>query len=187
MADRSLSILVLDESRARAAVIEAGLREAGHDDVTVVASLDRSARRIEEMSPDVILIGLEGPGRERLEQMLQLSRAVRRPVALVVDGSDPDSLARAEAAGVLAYVAEGLRPDRVKSILDGALSRFRAGPGSRPDEVEGRRLVDRAKRLLMAQRRIGEGEAYAVLRRTAMNRSRRIADIAEALVAGAEA
>src|SRR5688572_1451799 len=99
----SLSILVIDENRARAAIIEAGLREAGHDRVTLVHSLAGIARRVEETAPDVIVIDLESPGRDMLEHMFQLSRAVRRPVAMFVDRSDSDSIARAVEAGVSAY------------------------------------------------------------------------------------
>lgn len=184
----SLSILVIDENRARAAVIEAGLREAGHDRVTLVHSMAGIARRIEEAAPDVIVIDLENPNRDMLEDMFQLSRAVRRPVAMFVDRSDSASIAAAVEAGVSAYVVDGLRQDRVKPILDMAVSRFNAFARlarelqEARDELESRKVIDRAKRLLMTRRRISEEEAYALLRRTAMNKNRRIVEIAQSLV-----
>ncbi len=126
MADPALSILVIDENRARAAIIEAGLKEAGHNRVQLVHSMSGIARRIEEAAPDVIVIDLENPNRDMLEDMFQLSRAVRRPVAMFVDRSDGDAIARAVEAGVSAYVVDGLRKERVKPILDMAVSRFNA-------------------------------------------------------------
>lgn len=188
----SLSILVIDENRARAAIIEAGLREAGHERVTLVHSMAGIARRIEEAAPDVIVIDLENPGRDMLEDMFQLSRAVRRPVAMFVDRSDSASIAAAVEAGVSAYVVDGLRQDRVKPILDMAVSRFNAFARltrelqEARDELEGRKAIDRAKRLLMARRGLSEEEAYALLRRTAMNRNRRIVEIAQSLLTAAD-
>ena len=127
-----------------------------------------------------------------LEDMFQLSRAVRRPVAMFVDRSDSDSIAAAVEAGVSAYVVDGLRQDRVKPILDMAVSRFNAFARlarelqEAREELEGRKVLDRAKRLLMKQRGIGEEEAYALLRRTAMNRNRRIAEVAQGLLDAAD-
>ncbi|EYD75097.1 Response regulator NasT [Rubellimicrobium mesophilum DSM 19309] len=192
MADSALSILVIDENRARAAIIEAGLREAGHEKVTLVHSMAGIARRIEEAAPEVIVIDLENPNRDMLEDMFQLSRAVRRPVAMFVDRSDSDSIAAAVEAGVSAYVVDGLRRERIKPILDIAVSRFNAFARlSRElqkvrDELEGRKVVDRAKRLLMKAKGIGEDEAYALLRRTAMNKNRKITEIAQSLVTAAD-
>ncbi len=192
MADPALSILVIDENRARAAIIEAGLREAGHDRVTLVHSMAGIARRIQDAAPDVIVIDLENPNRDMLEDMFQLSRAVRRPVAMFVDRSDSDSIAAAVEAGVSAYVVDGLRRERIKPILDMAVSRFNAFARlSRElqearDELEGRKVVDRAKRLLMKAKGISEDEAYALLRRTAMNKNRKITEIAQSLVTAAD-
>lgn len=188
----SLSILVIDENRARAAIIEAGLREAGHDRVTLVHSMAGIARRIEEAAPDVIVIDLENPNRDMLEDIFQLSRAVRRPVAMFVDRSDTESIAAAVEAGVSAYVVDGLRQDRVKPILDMAVSRFNAFARltrelqEARDELEGRKVVEQAKRLLMRSKRITEEEAYALLRRTAMNKNRKIVEIAQSLVTAAD-
>jgi two-component system, response regulator / RNA-binding antiterminator len=192
MADPALSILVIDENRARAAIIEAGLREAGHERVTLVHSMAGIARRIQDAAPDVIVIDLENPNRDMLEDMFQLSRAVRRPVAMFVDRSDSDSIAAAVEAGVSAYVVDGLRRERIKPILDMAVSRFNAFARlSRElqearDELEGRKVVDRAKRLLMKAKGISEDEAYALLRRTAMNKNRKITEIAQSLVTAAD-
>jgi response regulator NasT len=188
---KSLSILVIDENRIRAAVIEAGLREAGHDHVTVIHDVAGIARRIAEIAPDVIVIDLENPNRDMLENMFQLSRAVKRPIAMFVDRSDRASIEAAVDAGVSAYIVDGLRQERVKPILDMAISRFNAFSRMAREleqmrsELEGRKLVDRAKRILMKSRGLSEEDAYSLLRKTAMNQNRKISEIADSLVTAA--
>ncbi|UUP15956.1 ANTAR domain-containing response regulator [Nitratireductor thuwali] len=188
MSSRSLSILVIDENRPRASIIEAGLREAGHERVTIVHDVNAIARRIAEVEPDVIVIDLENPNRDMLENMFNLSRAVKRPIAMFVDRSDQASIEAAVEAGVSAYVVDGLRQERVKPILDMAISRFNAfSRMSRElDEarsaLESRKIIDKAKGILMRSRGLSEEEAYALLRRTAMNQNRKISEIAQSLV-----
>jgi two-component system, response regulator / RNA-binding antiterminator len=187
----ALSILVIDENSIRAAVIEAGLREAGHERVTVVNDVAGIARRIAEIEPDVIVIDLENPNRDMLEAMFQLTRAVKRPIAMFVDRSDSASIEAAIEAGVSAYVVDGLRKDRVKPILEMAISRFNAFSRLAREleearsELEDRKVIERAKGLIMKSRKLSEPEAYALLRKTAMNQNRRIAEIAQSLVTAA--
>ena len=125
-APTTLSILVIDENRLRAAVIEEGLRDAGYDNLTIVHDVVGIARRIADVNPDVIVIDLENPNRDMLENMFQLSRVVKRPIAMFVDRSDTASIEAAVDAGVSAYIVDGLRQERVKPILDMAISRFNA-------------------------------------------------------------
>jgi response regulator NasT len=184
-------ILVIDENRIRSAVIEAGLREAGYQHVTIVHDVSGIAARIAEIAPDVIVIDLENPNRDMLENMFQLSRAVKRPIAMFVDRSDKASIEAAVDAGVSAYVIDGLRKERVKPILDMAISRFNAYSRMERElqeargELENRKLIDRAKGILMKSRGLSEGDAYALLRKTAMNQNRKIAEIAQSLVTAA--
>ena len=121
-----LSILIIDENRVRAAIIEEGLREAGHAKIAIISEMAGLVRRIEDAAPDVIVIDLENPNRDMLEDLFRVSRAVRKPVAMFVDKSDTQMIAEAIAAGVSAYVVDGLRKDRVKAILDLAIGRFHA-------------------------------------------------------------
>lgn len=184
----SLAVLVIDENRIRASIIEAGLREAGHQRVTVVHDVAGIARRIAEIEPDVIVIDLENPNRDMLENMFQLSRAVKRPIAMFVDRSDKASIEAAVDAGVSAYVVDGLRQERVKPILDMAVSRFNAFSRMAREleearsELENRKVIDRAKGILMKSRGLSEDAAYTLLRKTAMNQNRKISDIAHSLV-----
>jgi response regulator NasT len=189
--ETTLSILIIDENRLRAAVIEDGLRDAGYTKLTVVHDVAGIARRIADISPDVIVIDLENANRDVLESMFQLSRAVKRPIAMFVDRSDQAAIEAAVEAGVSAYVVDGLRRERVKPILDMAISRFNAFARMSREleearsQLESRKLVDRAKGILMKTRGLSEADAYALLRKTAMNQNRKISEIAESLITAA--
>ncbi|TGQ16127.1 MULTISPECIES: ANTAR domain-containing response regulator [unclassified Mesorhizobium] len=191
MSAGSLTILVIDENRIRASIIEAGLRDAGHRQVTVIHDVAGIARRIAEIEPDVIVIDLENPNRDMLENMFQLSRAVKRPIAMFVDRSDQASIEAAVDAGVSAYVVDGLKKERIKPILDMAISRFNAFSRMAREleearsELENRKVIDRAKGILMKSRGLSEEAAYTLLRKTAMNQNRKIAEIAQSLVTAA--
>jgi response regulator NasT len=188
MIRKSLTVLVIDENHIRASIIEAGLREAGHEQVTVVHDVAGIARRIAEIEPDVIVIDLENPNRDMLENMFQLSRVVKRPIAMFVDRSDQASIEAAVEAGVSAYVVDGLRQERVKPILDMAISRFNAFSRMAREleearsELENRKVIDRAKGILMRSRGLSEDAAYTLLRKTAMSQNRKISEIAQSLV-----
>jgi response regulator NasT len=188
----ALSILVIDDNSIRASIIEAGLREAGHQRVQVIVDIEDVARKIGVIAPDVVIIDLENPNRDVLEHFFALSRSLKRPIAMFVDKADLSSIEAAVDAGVSAYVVDGLRKDRVKPILDMAILRFRAFSRMQDEleatrsELQGRKIIDRAKGVLMKSRGISEEEAYALLRSTAMNQNRKIAEIAQSLVTAAE-
>lgn len=186
-----LSILVVDDNRIRASIIEDGLREAGYERVHVIVEINEVAGRISEIAPDVVIIDLENPNRDTLEHFFSLSRALQRPIAMFVDKADPGSIEAAVDAGVSAYVVDGLRKERVKPILDMAISRFRAFSRLREElsaarsELESRKLIDKAKSILIKTRGLDEDQAYALLRKTAMNQNRKIAEIAQSLITAA--
>ncbi|WP_417769030.1 ANTAR domain-containing response regulator [Stappia sp.] len=183
-----LSILVIDANRIRSSIIEQGLRDAGHERVIVVDNMDGLVRRITEIDPDVIVIDLENPNRDQLEHMFQVSRAVRRPIAMFVDRSESGVIEAAVDAGVSAYVVDGLKRERVKPILDMAISRFKAFSRLSQEleeartELADRKTIERAKGILMRNRGVSEDEAYRLLRKAAMNQGRRIIEVAEGLV-----
>lgn len=191
MTDERLRILVIDENRIRASIIEDGLREAGFADVTTLTISGQLMRDIVEIDPDVIFIDLGNPNRDRLEAAFQVSRAAQRPIAMFVDSSDSDSTLAAVEAGVSAYVVNGLRKERVKPILDLAITRFNAFHRLQCELEETRnalaqrKAIDRAKGILMKSKNISEDEAYSLLRRAAMSQNRKIIDVAESLVLAA--
>jgi two-component system, response regulator / RNA-binding antiterminator len=174
MTETSLRVLIVDQNLVRASVLEDGLREAGYRDLVVVRDMQNLLRRIVDEEPDVILIDLENPNRDVLEQMFQVSRVVRKPVAMFVDRSDRGMIDAAIEAGVGAYVVDGLRKERVQAIVDTTISRFKAFEKLRVEldetrqQLADRKLIDRAKGILMKQRGIDEAAAYDLLRRAAM-------------------
>ncbi len=186
-----LNVLVIDENSIRAAIIELGLREAGYDHVTIIRDMNGLARRIMEINPDIIVIDIENPNRDMLESLFQISRAVKRPIAMFVDKSDEASIEAAVEAGVSAYVVDGLKQERVRPILKMAISRFNAFSRLNREleearsQLESRKLIDRAKHLLMRSRGLSEEEAYSRLRQAAMQENRKIAEIAQSLLLAA--
>mgnify|MGYP001553761248 FL=1 len=191
MSEQALHILIIDNNQLRASIIEDGLREGARVRVTVLGETTELLRRISEIDPDVIFIDLENPNRDVLEHMFEVSRAVKRPIAMFVDQSDQASIEAAVDAGVSAYVVDGLKKERVRSILETAISRFNAFERLKREledaktQLADRKVIERAKALLMQTRGMSEPEAYTLLRKTAMNQNRRIAEIAESLVLAA--
>lgn len=183
-----MRIVIIDDSGLRATVLEDGLREAGYDDIQLVAPRGGFVARLERMAPDVVLMDLGNPSRDTLEEMLAVSRALAKPIAMFVDSSDDIMIGAAIDAGVSAYVVDGLRKERVKPILDLAIRRFNAFARmqSELDEAKtalaDRRTIDKAKTILMSSRSLSEPDAYGLLRTTAMNQGRRVVDVAEALI-----
>jgi response regulator NasT len=192
MPSPELSVLIIDENRIRASIIEDGLREAGHSRVAVIHDVNEVARTIEATKPDVIVIDLENPKRDTLEHFFSLSRAIQRPIAMFVDRSDGAMIEKAVEAGVSAYVVDGLKKERVKPILDMAISRFNAFSRLTREleqarsELEDRKIIEQAKGILMRTRNLSEADAYALLRSAAMNQNRRMVDIAQSLVTAAD-
>ena len=189
--EASLHILIVDQSVMRAAILEDGLREAGYTRVTIVRDMQNLMRRIVDNDPDVIFIDLENPNRDVLEQMFQVSRCVQRPIAMFVDRSDTDMITAAVDAGVGAYVVDGLKKERIKAVLDMAVSRFNAFSKLREEldrakaALDERKLVERAKGILMKSKGMTEEAAYALLRKAAMNENRRISEVAQSVVTAA--
>lgn len=192
MSDTSLTVAVIDPSRARAAILEEGLKAAGVGRVFVVPDSADLVERIETLKPDVVVVHLESPSRDILEQMSSVTRQVERPVAMFVDRSDSTMMQAAVDAGISAYVVDGLQQDRIKSIIDVAILRFNAFARLQRElseargELADRKLIERAKGILMAMKGLSEEEAYKQMRKKAMNEKRKIADIARAIVTTAD-
>ena len=186
------SIAVIDENPLRAAIIEDGLREAGYSRITRFEDTLNLMERLSSLDPDVIVIDIECPSRDVLEQMFHVSRAAHRPVAMFVDQSDSAMINAAIDAGVSAYVVDGLKKERVKSILDMTISRFNAFAKLRAEldaaksQIEDRKVIDKAKAILMKAKSIQEPQAYALMRKVAMNENKRIAEIARSIITTAE-
>ncbi len=187
----TLSVIVVEPNRDRALQIVDSLREAGEFDIHVIAEPTSLARQIRDRMPDLVLIDMANPSRDMLEEMALASGPLERPVAMFVDRSDPALSAAAIEAGVSAYVVDGMQPARVKPVLDAAIARFRLFQRMRTEleetkrALEERKVIDRAKGLIMKARGVDEEAAYAILRKAAMDQGKRLADVADALVTAA--
>lgn len=190
--DPLLKIVIVDESPIRAAILEDGLREAGFSQVVHIEGTSNLLARVYAIDPDVILIDLANPSRDVLEQMFQVSRIVKRPIAMFVDQSDTASIQASVDAGVSAYIVDGLKKERMKHILDLCISRFNAfsrleGELDRAKTaLEDRKVIDRAKGILMKAKNLSEEQAYVLLRNTAMNEKKKIAEIAQSVITASE-
>jgi response regulator NasT len=191
-AESSPKIAIVDESPIRAAILEEGLREAGFTDVVRIDEMQSLLSRIYALDPDVIVIDLENPSRDILEQMFQVSRAVRRPVAMFVDQSDAASIQASVDAGVSAYIVDGLKKERLKPILDLCISRFNAFAKLQDEldrtksALEDRKVIERAKGILMKLKGLTEDEAYVLLRSTAMREKKKIGEISQSILTASE-
>lgn len=185
---RELRVLVIDANARRAAILEEGLVAEGYARVVVMHSFANLAERVALLDPDVILIDMESPDRDTLESMYRVTRQLRRPIAVFVDRSDEEMTRAAMEAGVSAYVVDGLRRERVSPIVEVAISRFRVFERlcrERDDalsQLAERKVIEQAKGLLMASKRISEEQAYHAMRKAAMRENRRLAEIAASVI-----
>jgi response regulator NasT len=190
--DAPIKIAVVEENAVRAEILKAGLHEAGYLNVVHIGETRRLLQTIYTIDPDVIVVGLENPSRDTLEQLFQVSRIVKRPVAMFVDHSDKAAITSAIEAGVSAYIVGGLQKERIKSILDVCISRYNAMARLQDEldkarsALDERKVIDRAKGILMQAKGLSEGDAYALLRKTSMNEKKKIAEIAQAIVTTSE-
>ncbi|WP_109310601.1 ANTAR domain-containing response regulator [Ruegeria sp. AU67] len=183
-----LTVVVVEQNQERAFAIVDALKESGDVDVSVIGNFSGLARRIAMHSPDIVLIDIDNPSRDMLEELTVASGPMERPVAMFVSGAAGGLAKAAVEAGVSAYVVDGLQAERIKPVIDTAIARFQVLRQMRTElaktrrALEERKVIDRAKGLLMKAKGVSEDEAYGLLRETAMNQNRRVADVAEALV-----
>jgi response regulator NasT len=182
-----MRVLVIDPDHARAALVAAGLQGVDPSEVRHATVYDEA--EVLAFAPDVVVIAAESPDRDTLESLREATDGAPRPVVMFVDRSEPGLAEQAVRAGVAAYVVDGLAPGRVRSILDVAMSRFALTQQLRGDlakakaDLESRKVVDRAKGLLMKERGLDEDGAYRLLRKLAMDRGKPIGVVAADLLA----
>lgn len=187
-----LTIAVIERDRERALMIVDDLAADGAYDVKVLGDETGLARKLAVLNPDIVLIDVEDPSRDLLEELTLATGPLQRPVAMFVDRSDAGLTRAAIEAGLSAYVVDGLRKDRIVPILEAAIARFHLTARIRSElattkaALAERKSIDRAKGILMRTRGLTEDEAYSLLRKTAMDQGRKIAELADALVAAAE-
>lgn len=187
-----LKVMLVDDDRGRAAMLMRALRDNGCDVVARFGRNEDLCTRVQQVRPDVILIDMELPDRDTLEHMRSISRHHPRPVVMFAERSDSALAEAAIKAGVSAYVVDGLNPARLRSIMEVAIARFREFQAIRAEldqtrsQLAERKVVERAKGILMQKRGISEDEAYKTLRKLAMDKNKRLVEVAETLIAAAE-
>jgi response regulator NasT len=188
LVSKALSVLLIDDNPARADIVESGLSAAGYRLLARLEGTQDLTQRVRELEPDVVVVSIDSPSRDAIEDMRRSTEQQPRPIALFVDQSDPATIAAAMEAGVSAYVVKGLAQDRVRSVVDVAVAHFNRYHAMR-EELDRARLtllerkaIERAKGLLMEQKGLNEDAAYKLLRKLAMDQNKRIGEIARDLV-----
>ena len=183
-----LRVLIIDANRGRSALLEQALSDAGYQVLTRLETTHELLQQVAQLQPDVLLIEVDSPDRDTLENLAYLDRNNPRPIVMFASDSDSDAIGAAVRAGVSAYVVDGLHAQRVRPIVEVALARFREFQALRRElevtrgKLEERKLVEKAKGLLMRQRGYDEEQAYQALRKLAMDRNQRIGEVARTVV-----
>ena len=183
-----LKVLLVDEEPGRAAILERALLDAGYVLVSRLSSADRLVEHVAVSQPDIVIVDIDSPDRDCLENMAVLSRSNPKPVIMFSDEDNEETIASAIKAGVSAYVADGMNPDRVRPIVQVAVARFREFQALKNelqktrDQLADRKLIDKAKGLLMKHRNFNEDEAYHAMRKLAMERNQRLVDTARNVI-----
>lgn len=183
-----MRILVVDESDERAAVLREALTAAGHEVAASLSSPIELLREVEELHPDVIVIDTESPTRDVLEHLVIVSQSSPRPIVMFSSDAGGEAIRDAVRAGVSAYIVDGLDGSRVNSIVEVACARFDEFRRLKTELAEAnlklseRKLIERAKGLLMQSRGVSEDEAYHALRKLAMAKKLRLGDVAQQVI-----
>ena len=191
-ASERLRVLLVDPDDARALIVEQGLAQSGACELMRVKSGIGLYGAVERFDPDVVIVDCDSPDRDILESMGEVSGERARPVVMFVEKDEPDGARKAVQAGVSAYIVDGLASSRVRPVVEVAIARFQMYQGLQKElakaksDLAARKVVEKAKGVLMQQRGLSEEEAYQLLRKTAMNEGKPIFQIADNLLAVAK-
>ncbi|QSA98989.1 ANTAR domain-containing protein [Methylococcus sp. EFPC2] len=184
----NLRVLLVDGDAGRGALLEQALSDAGHKVVARIADDAELLTRVGEFQPDIIIIDMDAPGRDTLEQLREISRDQPKPVIMFSDNRDGEFIRQSVQAGVSAYIVDGLSRERVMPIVEVAIARFREFQALRREleetrnQLADRKIVDKAKGILMQKKKMSEDQAYQFLRKTAMSRNTRLVEVARILI-----
>jgi len=172
----------------RSRTLRIGLLENGYNIVAVLPADAFLPERLAQIQPDMIIVDAESQARDTLEHVVVATRDARRPIVMFTDDEDTSHVRDAIAAGVSAYVVAGLGPERVKPVLEVAMARFQHEEALLREladvrsQLNERKVVERAKGLLMQRHGITESEAYTRLRKTAMDKGLKLSDVAQRIL-----
>ncbi len=184
-----IRVMLVDDHASRAQLVEENLKAAGFEVLSVISSAAGLLYQIEQHRPDVVLIDLQSPDRDVLESLAIVNRHSPTAMVMFAQEDDPDYIRQAVASGVSTYLMEGINPDKVKPVIDVAMAQFKTFQGLREElnsartQLEDRTVIEKAKGLLMLQKRISENEAHQMLTKLAMNNNQRLRDVAQTVIA----
>jgi response regulator NasT len=183
-----LRVMLVDDSQKDVGPLKEGLLDAGYDVVETATTAAALLERVAALQPDVIIIDTDSPTRDTLEQLSFVSREQPRPIVVFTDDRESATIQAALKAGVTAYIVAGMHPERLQPILEVAVARFEQERALRDelkdaqDRLVERKLVERAKGILMQQKGVSEDDAFRMMRKLAMDRNRRLVDVAAQII-----
>jgi len=183
-----LRVMLVDDSPGDVSPLKDSLIESGYDVIEVTSSAAVLLDRVAAMQPDVIIIDTESPTRDTLEQLSFVSARQPRPIVLFTEDRESATIQAAIKAGVSAYIVAGMQPERLRPILDVAVARFEQDRALREElkvaqgRLVERKVVERAKGILMQQKGVSEDEAFRLMRKLAMDRNRKLLDVAQQII-----
>lgn len=184
-----LKVMIVDEVVERAEVLQQALARAGYEVIAYVPSTFDLHRQVAALKPDIVIIDTDSPDRDTLENLCVVTRDDPRPVVMFTHDGDSDKIRAATQAGVSAYVVDGMSGERIGPIIDAAVARFEQFHALKRelDDIEeklaDRKVIEKAKGILMKSRNLSEEEAFRVLRKQAMESNSRLADVSRQLIA----
>lgn len=187
--NHNVRVMLVDDHTQRAAMVEQALKACDFDIVSILTSVSGLLFQIQEHKPDVVMIDLELPDRDILESLSLINQHNPTSVVMFSNEDDPEFIRQAINAGVSAYMMEAINPDKVKPLIDVALAQFemlqalRRQLSSTQQALNDKKILDKAKRLLMKHQKISEPEAHKNMRTLAMNNSQTIVDVAKNVTA----
>lgn len=186
--NKKIKVLLVDENSGRSAVVERALLDNGYAVVGRITTEEDIPEILNKIETDVVIYSMDSPDDEILESIQSINRHTPKPVVMFADKSDSDTISRAVKAGVSACIVDGLSNSRIKPIMDVAIARFREFQALKDEltktktDLADRKIIDKAKGIIMKQRNISEDDAYKALRKLAMDRNEKIADVAKNVI-----
>ena len=190
IADPTDAYAINQAERSRS--LRIGLLENGFNLVAVLPTDTFLNERLTQLQPDMIIVDAESQARDALEHVVVATRDARRPIVMFTNDNDTSHVKYAVAAGVSAYIVAGLSSERIRPILDVAMARFQHEQALRQEladtkvELQDRKVIDRAKGMLMQRQGLNEQAAYDKLRKTAMDKSLKVVEVAQRMLDVAE-
>lgn len=187
-----LNIMLIDELPERSLALEKLLNDLGHKIIGRASKGDDLTKMVNRYTPDIIIIDMDSPDRDTLEQMQSIRDDQPRPVVMFTNDDDANTIREAVKAGVSAYVVDGLKPKRVMPILETAIARFndyqkiKSELEKTKNTLEDRKLIERAKGIVMKQSNYDEETAYKAMQKLAMSRNMKLVELARSIIAASE-